>query len=221
MAFANQIEISWNAPVDNGGAPINNYTIYRGNSSGIEIFLITLGNITIYNDTGLINGQTYFYFIAAINAQGIGANSTEVYAIPKTIPTAPQSVGTSFGNAQILLTWKSPVDNGGDAIKNYTIYRGNCLGNETLLIMLGNVTTFIDSGLTNGQVYYYKICCNNSAGTSPFSAETFAIPRTIPTAPQNILIDANDNQEKLSWVAPYRMEVPQLIITQFFEMERY
>ena len=90
MAFANQIEISWNAPVDNGGAPINNYTIYRGNSSGIEIFLITLGNITIYNDTGLINGQTYFYFIAAINAQGIGANSTEVYAIPKTIPTAPQ-----------------------------------------------------------------------------------------------------------------------------------
>ena len=36
---------------------------------------------------------------------------------------------------------------------------------------VGNVTSYVVTALTTGQVYYFVVQAYNSAGTSPFSAE--------------------------------------------------
>ena len=58
------------------------------------------------------------------------------------------------------LSWSAP-SNGGAAITGYKVYRGTTSGNETLLTTLGNVTSFDDTGVSNGTTYYYKVSAVN------------------------------------------------------------
>ncbi|MHB8512297.1 MAG: RCC1 domain-containing protein [Actinomycetota bacterium] len=197
-----QVLLSWSAPASNGGAAITNYNIYRSTSSGAETLLTQVGNVTSYTDIGLTNGTAYYYKIAAVNSAGTGLKSGEVSAVPATVPSAPQSVSATSGNQQVALSWSAPVSNGGAAITNYNIYRSTSSGAETLLTQVGNVTTFTDTGLTNGTTYYYKVSAVNVAGESALSSETSAVPATVASAPQNLTATAQTNSVALSWSAP-------------------
>jgi hypothetical protein len=76
-------------------------------------------------------------------------------------PSAPQSLTATAGNAQVTLNWAAPSSNGGAAITNYKIYRGTAPGSETYLTTVGNVLTYVDTDLTNGTAYYYKVSAVN------------------------------------------------------------
>ncbi|MGZ4314754.1 MAG: fibronectin type III domain-containing protein [Gaiellaceae bacterium] len=77
------VALSWQAPSTNGGAPITNYLVYRGTSSGNETLLTTLGNVTSYKDTSATGGQTYWYYVTAKNSAGEGPRSAEVNAVAR------------------------------------------------------------------------------------------------------------------------------------------
>jgi|GEM_PF-3432779 len=81
--------LTWGAPADDGGSPIINYTVYRSTTPGGGTELITLGNVLAYNDTNVINNQTYYYTVRATNAAGGGTASAEANALPSFTPTAP------------------------------------------------------------------------------------------------------------------------------------
>jgi hypothetical protein len=71
--------------------------VYRGTSSGSETLLTSggcsgLGAVLSCTDTGLTNGQTYYYKVSAVNAIGEGAQSNEASATP-TGCTARQLLG--------------------------------------------------------------------------------------------------------------------------------
>jgi fibronectin type 3 domain-containing protein len=74
------VTITWQAPTSNGGSPITGYQISRSTSSGTETFLIAVGSITSYTDTGATSGTRYWYQVAAVNGVGIGAPSSEANA---------------------------------------------------------------------------------------------------------------------------------------------
>ena len=79
--------LSWTPPSSNGGVNITSYKVYRGTSSGGETLLTTggcsgLGAVTSCTDTGLTNGQAYFYTVSAVNAIGEGPVSNEASATP-------------------------------------------------------------------------------------------------------------------------------------------
>ncbi len=83
------MSLSWAAPASNGGSAITSYTVYRGTASGAETPLTAggcsgLGAVLLCTDTGLTNGQAYFYKVAAANAIGTGAQSAEVSATPSS-----------------------------------------------------------------------------------------------------------------------------------------
>src|SRR3989442_31909 len=93
-----------------------------------------------------------------------------------TVGTAAKNVTAIPGDAQVALSWQAPVSNGGSPITNYKIYRSLTSGVETLLTTVGNVTSFTDTGLTNGQTYFYKVTAVNLVGESPRSNEASATP---------------------------------------------
>ena len=89
------INLAWNA--SSGTSPIT-YNVYRGTSSGAEGSTPVASGLTSpsYTDTGLANGTTYYYKVAAVNIAGTSGQSTEASA--KTL-TAVYQIDCGSGSA--------------------------------------------------------------------------------------------------------------------------
>jgi PKD repeat protein len=101
--------------------------------------------------------------------------------IAGTAPGAPTGLAATPGNAQVSLRWTAPASDGGVEITSYRVYRSTASGTETLVTAggcgsLGVVLSCTDTGLNNGQTYYYKVSAVNSLGEGPLSTETNATP---------------------------------------------
>ena len=73
------VTLAWSEPVDDGGSAITGYRIYRGL---MEDGLGMVEDVTdmLYTDTGISTGQTYYYAVSALNAEGEG-EKTEVLSV--------------------------------------------------------------------------------------------------------------------------------------------
>lgn len=93
------------------------------------------------------------------------------------VPIAPLNVTATGQNGQVLLTWDPALNAAG-----YSIYRGLMPGGELATPIVSNlaVTEYVDPGLQNGTVYYYRIASTNGALISPLSNETSATPQAPP-----------------------------------------
>jgi titin len=195
-------EISWEAPISDGGSPITNYLIYRGTLPGEETFFMEIGNITSYNDTSVSNGVTYFYNVSAKNLAGEGPLSPEVNSTPLGLPSAPQNLQVMVGDNYINISWDPPMSTGGTPVINYSIYKGIISGSETFLVEVGDVLFYEDFDVTNGDTYYYKVSAENIVGEGPLSIEVNGTPLAVPDAPLGLSVFAGDSFVDLSWNAP-------------------
>jgi fibronectin type 3 domain-containing protein len=204
------VMLSWAIPVTDGGSPITGYDVYRGTSPGGESATPLAANVPSngFTDTGVVNGTTYYYKVAAVNAVGLSPQSGEASATPAqpaTVPTAPQGLGATGGNGAVKLSWSPPASNGGAAITGYDLYRGTSAGSESATPVAANVTgtSFTDTGLANGTAYYYTVAAVNAVGLSPQSAEASATPQaTVPSAPLAVVAAAGNASVTVSWSVP-------------------
>jgi fibronectin type 3 domain-containing protein len=179
------VTLSWRASTS--GSPTS-YRVYRGTKSDGEATTpvgTTNGTTTTFTDTGLRNGTTYYYFVAAVNAVGGSPNSNEVVVTPAAggTPTpTPSPTGTAsppgvpFGvvitprTGNILLQWGNMT-----GVTSYNVYRSTSPGGEGATPLV-NVTspTYIDRAVTSGTTYYYqfsaRIGSTEGARTREFSA---------------------------------------------------
>ena len=86
------VNLTWQAPSFDGTSTIQGFRVYRGTSPGTESFLEQIGVVLYYNDTGLTNGVTYYYQVAAFNSVGEGPRSNEVSAKPTGISVSTLTV---------------------------------------------------------------------------------------------------------------------------------
>jgi len=168
-----QIGLTWSAST---GA--SSYSVYRGTTSGGEGSTpITSGLTgTSYTNTGLANGTKYYYKVAAVNSAGTSGQSSETSATPAstvTVPSAPTGLAATAGNAQVNLSWSAT-----SGATSYNIYRSTTSGGEGSTAVASGITSssYINTGLTNGTKYYYKVAAVNSVGTSGQSSEVSATP---------------------------------------------
>ena len=151
--------------------------MYRGTSSGGETLLASVGaSTTSYNDSGLTNGTTYYYRVAAVNQIGQGQSSNELALTPqvKAAPSAPRKLKAKGNVNGVTLTWWQPASSGTAAITNYRVYRGIAPGTESFYADAGSQTQFTDANAQSGVTYYYVVTAVNSVGESPKSNEDSA-----------------------------------------------
>ncbi len=125
-------------------------------------------------------------------------------------PTAPRNLRAISGDQKATLVWRIPSSDGGSAITNYWIYRGTSAGSETFLVETGNVLKYVDTGLVNGQAYYYLVSAVNAQGGGGTSNEAMAIPVSGPAQgdPPHIVVDksADPNTVWLEGTAHFPQE---------------
>src|SRR2546425_1829340 len=89
------LTLGWEPPIDDGGAPISAYRIYRGSSSGAETSYAEVGNALTYLDVNVTNGAGYYYQVSAVTAAGEGEKSGEVASLPPVQPPS-EAVGVAY-----------------------------------------------------------------------------------------------------------------------------
>jgi len=116
------INLSWAAPLDNGGAAITDYIIeYKPASGSWTTFNDGTSTNLTATVTGLTNGISYTFRVSATNALGTStASSTSNPVIPALVPDIPTNIQATRGNGQATITFDIPADNG-SAITQYTV----------------------------------------------------------------------------------------------------
>jgi Tol biopolymer transport system component len=103
--------VSWSPPASNGGSPITGYVVtpYVGTTA---LTPITVSNVTSTPVSGLTNGTTYTFRIAARNAIGTGPQSAASNAVTPASATGTLSV-TLNGQGRVT-SIPAGIDCGGD-----------------------------------------------------------------------------------------------------------
>ena len=93
-----------------------------------------------------------------------------------------------------------------DGATEYDVYRGDSAGNLTSIATDVTGTTYDDSGLRNGAIYYYAVRASNSVGDGPQSAAVSLRALATPGALGNFTVRAEVSngviQAVLSWGQP-------------------
>ena len=182
-----QIDLSWSAPSDNGGAPITAYDLRHIETGAADK---SDANWTVREDvwttgsgplqsslTGLTGSTGYDVQVRAVNAAGESGWSSTVTGTtaPPVAPEAPTGLTARVvsGEAQVVLSWTAPANTGGAPITGYKIEAsddGNTSWTE-VDTTAGHVTSYTDVGddgngpmFEVGDVRHYRVSAMNSVG---------------------------------------------------------
>jgi subtilisin family serine protease len=93
-------------------------------------------------------------------------------------PSAPTLIATP-GSAQISLSWTASV-----GATRYIVKRGTISGAYDIEFSIPSGTTFIDTDVMIGTLYYYVVCAVNAGGAGVASNEATATPAPLPPPPE-------------------------------------
>ncbi|HEY4377630.1 MAG TPA: fibronectin type III domain-containing protein, partial [Acidimicrobiales bacterium] len=202
--------VNWTAPSYDGGTPLIGYVVtpYIGaTAQPPHVFGTTATSQVI---TGLANGTTYTFQVAAQNGVGVGASSLSSNAVtpapPLTAPSAPTIGTATAGDGQATLTWSAPSSNGGSAVIGYLVtpYIGATAQTAQLFGSVATAETIV--GLANASTYTFRVAALNVIGTGPQSAASNAVTPvanvSVPSAPTIGAAVAGNQHATVAWSAP-------------------
>jgi hypothetical protein len=119
----------------------------------------------------------YVVTLTATDGEGQAGTATATIGVGVTLPAVPVTITAMAADTQAVLTWAAS-----SGATSYEVYRATAAGGEvgppvaTIAATSAPVMIFTDTGLTDGQTYYWKITASNAAGASAFSVEVSATP---------------------------------------------
>lgn len=167
-----QAIVNFSPPANNGGAPIIGYTVTSIPAGGVDI---NAGSTALtHNVQGLNNGVPYTFVVRASNGTGLSpASANSNIVTPAGLPGAPAPDSVVAGNAQAIVSFTPPQDNGGSPITGYQVISSPTGGVDTQVDTLS--TSHLVTGLKNGTSYTFKIRARNAMGLGAESTQTVAI----------------------------------------------
>jgi fibronectin type 3 domain-containing protein len=200
------VDLYWDRPDSDGGSTLKGYRIYRGPQPWSMSLLVDLDrSVTTYTDEPLENGRKYVYFVAAYTNAGEGTPSTPQEVVPFTVPTEPRALEAEVGDGKVTLSWTPPEDNGGRPVTGYLVLFSERDASLAHSFEVGNVTSTIHTGLTNGIEYFYAVEAINEAGAGPMSGLANVTPMGLPGAPTDFEALSDMGVVELTWTAPSDM----------------
>ena len=213
------VTLNWTPPSSSGTQPIVRYEVYKATTSGGETSTpptacaATGPAATSCTATGLVNGQSYFFKVVAVNLVGNSVFSNEATATPVSpfhAADAPTGLAATAGDHQVALTWTPPTSDGGTTISGYSVYKSTTPNGEdpqsppACSVSGAVAASCTATGLAIGVKYYFKVRASNDVGASAFSNEASATPVgvTPPGAPILGTATPGNRQVALSWTAP-------------------
>jgi titin len=170
------------ARAENGAVALNwtaasgasSYSVYEGISSGAEGVTPVLSGLTgtSANVSGLVNGQIYYFEVAAANSGGTSPYSNEVSATPPGRPAPVFGLSARPAFEHVALTWSAARN-----ATAYDVYMGTASGTEALLAKNVASTSYSAIGLAAGTTYYFRVAGINAVGAGAPSAEASAALR--------------------------------------------
>ena len=197
------VAVNWSYPVDDGGIPVSEYTIYRSTLSGGPYTQVGSNTSALGFEETVLNGFTYYYVVIAQNQYRSSQFSSEVNVNPIGVPSPPTSILTSLAGDNVSITFTTPTTNGGSTILGYRIYRSQTQNGPYSLISDGLNLSYLDTNVVNNETYYYVLTSYNSYGESAYSIEQRITVALVPDAPSNVnVIDVTPTNITISWEVP-------------------
>jgi fibronectin type 3 domain-containing protein len=199
------LDISWSAL----GGDVAGYLLYRNTTLSDFILLANL-TVTYYNNSGLTDGANYYYKVSAYDeVPNEGINSTPVIGTPADTTAPGQVTGLAVtvvatGN-ELSLTWD--ISSAGD-FATYLIYRSDIssLGPYTNIVNR-STNSYTDTGLIDGQEYYYKVSAVDDGGPYENEGLNSSVKSATPSDTTNpatvtgvsVTVVATGNKLNIQW----------------------
>lgn len=102
-----------------------------------------------------------------------------VFSLKWETPQTNGTLSSTAGNQQVSLSWSNFSDSGGidyyKLVYSTSSTPSSCSSGTQ--IYLGSGTSYTHTGLTNGTIYYYRICATDTVGNTSSGATASATPR--------------------------------------------
>jgi fibronectin type 3 domain-containing protein len=174
-AATDRIAVQWQALV---GA--TSYKLYRNTSADTATMaLIATLSTTVYTDTSLMPGRTYYYWVRGAASAGDGALSPYDSGYAAMLP--PASLAASENVTGGVMLWWPPAA----GAASYVVYRGTTpLSNAAAQLATVTDPSYWDSTVTPGAPYYYWVqavaqACVSPLGTAAVGYAALATPTAV------------------------------------------
>lgn len=183
--------IATDTPLDNGGsiqldwslspddARVDGYKIFRATEPGGYNFDLPLAAVTAgtsaYTDNTTNDNQTYYYVVRAYKDAVTSEVSNEAsgVSLDNLPPAAPTGLNAVPSIDYVTLSWNANTDSD---LAGYNVYRSTTSGSGYALLATVTNNSYIDSGLTNWDTYYYVVkAFDEVPNESSFSNEATAV----------------------------------------------
>jgi hypothetical protein len=162
---------------------------------------------TSFDDTSVQPGTDVAYRVQVLDANGRDSDFSmapgPIHSYPNLPSTPAISSVTASGADSLTIAWSNLLAAADAEVSSYRLERASLSGGPytTIASLLKASTSFDDTGLTPGTLYYYRLYAGNASGDSEPSPEASGATRTLDlAAPQNLtLTHAGDLNYTLSW----------------------
>jgi fibronectin type 3 domain-containing protein len=194
---SSQIALAWTDTSNNEDGFRIERSLTTGNGNFVQVATVP-ANARTFTDQGLSASTRYYYRVRAFNATGTSAYSSVVNATTLTatgaVPAAPTGLAATAGSGAITVRWTDQSSNE----SGFRVERSSNGTDFTTAASVGaNVTSYVDSGLSEATTLSYRAVAFNAAGAS--SPSNTASATTPLNAPSGLAGTATTTTVTLRW----------------------
>lgn len=189
-----ELNVAWEPPKDDGGCPINSYTVNSYYSNGTLHFSDEISSTNVWKVITVVDGvdDSYKVEVKATNDNSfVFSNIITVVAatIPDDPTSAPAIVEADTDDTQIVVSIAAITNTGGSAITSYELQKDNGRGGSYTTVGGGDsspslsLTYTVTSDIERGIAYRFRYRSRNIVGWSGWSPIGSLTASTIPDAP--------------------------------------